>query len=84
MVLIGIAGVSRRSLALLWPQRFAGNAGVGSGLDTGFARHAALTFVHILPGAFFLGFAPCSLRPDSARGTSSSIDAWGSCSSSAL
>jgi uncharacterized membrane protein len=58
LVFIGIAAVSRRSLALLWPQRFAGNAGVGSGLDTGFARHAGLTFVHILPGAFFLGLAP--------------------------
>ncbi|HEX6822753.1 MAG TPA: DUF2306 domain-containing protein [Candidatus Sulfotelmatobacter sp.] len=58
LVLIGLAAVTRRSLALLWPQRFAGNAGVGSGLDTGFARQAALTFIHILPGAFFLGLAP--------------------------
>ena len=58
LVVIGIAAVTRRSLALLWPQRFAGNAGPASGLDQGFARDAALTFVHILPGALFLGLAP--------------------------
>jgi uncharacterized membrane protein len=58
LVVIGIAAVTRRSLVLIWPERFAGNAGPASGLDAGFARHAALTFIHILPGAFFLGLAP--------------------------
>jgi uncharacterized membrane protein len=58
LVVIGIAAVTRRSLVLLWPQRFAGNAGPASGLDTGFGRHAALTFIHILPGALFLGLTP--------------------------
>jgi uncharacterized membrane protein len=58
LVVIGIAAVTRRSLALLWPQHFAGNGGPTGGLDQGFDRHAALTFVHILPGALFLGLAP--------------------------
>ena len=63
LVVIGIAAVTRRSLALLWPQHFAGKTGVGSGLDAGFARDAALTFIHILPGAFFLGLAPLQFLP---------------------
>lgn len=63
LVGIGIAAVTRRSLALLWPQHFAGKTGVGSGLDGGFARDAALTFIHILPGAFFLGLAPLQFLP---------------------
>ena len=58
LVVIGIAAVTRRSLALLWPQRFAGHSGAAVGLDEGFAGHTALTFVHILPGALFLGLAP--------------------------
>jgi len=63
LVVIGIAAVTRRSLALLWPQHFAGKTGVASGLDAGFARDAALTFIHILPGAFFLGLAPLQFLP---------------------
>ncbi len=59
LVVIGIAAVTRRSLVLIWPQRFAGSASnPAAALDTGFARHAALTFVHILPGALFLALAP--------------------------
>ena len=59
LVLIGIAAVTRRSLVLLWPQRFGGgNANPAKALDVGFARHAALTFLHILPGALFLSLAP--------------------------
>jgi len=63
LVVIGIVAVTRRSLALLWPQHFAGKTGVGSGLDAGFARDVALTFIHILPGAFFLGLAPLQFLP---------------------
>ena len=63
LVAIGIAAVTRRSLALLWPQHFAGKSAVNSGLDAGFARDAALTFIHILPGAFFLGVAPLQFLP---------------------
>jgi len=59
LVIIGVAAVTRRSLVLLWPQRFGGgNANPAAALDAGFARHAALTFVHILPGALFLVLAP--------------------------
>jgi uncharacterized membrane protein len=63
LVVIGIAAVTRRSLALVWPDRFSGNAGAAAGLDAGFAPHAALTFVHILPGALFLGLAPFQFAP---------------------
>lgn len=59
LVVIGIAAVTRRSLVLIWPQRFGGGGtNPAAGLDTGFARYAALTFIHILPGALFLGLAP--------------------------
>lgn len=58
LVLIGIAAVTRRSLVLIWPQRFGGGVNRAAGLDTGFVRHTALTFIHILPGALFLGLAP--------------------------
>ncbi len=59
LVLIGIAAVARRTLVLLWPGRFAGGASNPAGtLDTGFAPHVELTFIHILPGALFLGLAP--------------------------
>src|SRR6201998_3495663 len=59
LVLIGIAAVARRSLVLLWPQRFGGgNSNPAAALDARFARHAGLTFLHILPGALFLTLAP--------------------------
>lgn len=59
LIIIGVAAVTRRSLVLLWPQRFSGGgANPAAALDLGFARHAALTFVHILPGALFLVLAP--------------------------
>ena len=59
LVLIGTAAVTRRSLVLLWPQRFSGgNSNPAAALDAGFAHHAGLTFLHILPGALFLSLAP--------------------------
>lgn len=59
LIIIGVAAVTRRSLVLLWPQRFGGGgANPAAALDSGFARHVALTFVHILPGALFLVLAP--------------------------
>ena len=58
LVLIGIAAVTRRSLVLIWPARFSGGTpNPAAALDRAFAWHAALTFVHILPGALFLGLA---------------------------
>jgi uncharacterized membrane protein len=63
LVVIGIAAVTRRSLVLIWPERFTSNASPAAGLDAGFARHIALTFVHILPGGLFLGLAPFQFAP---------------------
>ena len=58
LVVIGIAAVTRRSLVLIWPTRFsAGTSNPAAALDAGFARHAGLTFLHILPGALFLSLA---------------------------
>ena len=57
LVVIGVAAVTRRSLVLIWPARFSGASNPAAALDRGFARHAALTFVHILPGALFLSLA---------------------------
>ena len=57
-MVIGIAAATRRSLVLIWPARFSGGtANPAAALDRGFARHTALTLVHILPGALFLGLA---------------------------
>jgi uncharacterized membrane protein len=59
LIILGVAAVTRRSLVLLWPQRFRiGSANPAAALDSGFARHVALTFIHILPGALFLVLAP--------------------------
>lgn len=58
LVVIGVAAVTRRSLVLIWPQRFGGgSSNPAAALDAGFARHIALTFIHILPGALFLVLA---------------------------
>ena len=57
-MIIGVAAVTHRSLVLVWPQKFSSNASPAASLNAGFARHAALTFAHILPGALFLGLAP--------------------------
>lgn len=56
--LIGIAAATRRALVLIWPHTFSGGANPAAALDAGFARHAAVTLVHILPGALFLGLTP--------------------------
>ena len=59
LVFVGIAAVTRRTLVLLWPARFSGgNSNPAGALDAGFARHMALTFLHILPAALFLFLAP--------------------------
>lgn len=58
LALIGVAAVTRRALVLVWPQQFSGKNNPAAALDAGFARHAALTFVHILPGALFLILTP--------------------------
>jgi uncharacterized membrane protein len=65
LVLIGVAAATRRSLVLIWPQRFGGSSSnPAAALDAGFARHVALTFIHILPGALFLALAPFQFVPN--------------------
>jgi uncharacterized membrane protein len=64
LLVIGVAAVIRRSLVLIWPARFSGGtSNPAAALDAGFAGHAALTFVHILPGALFLGLATVQFAP---------------------
>jgi uncharacterized membrane protein len=63
LAFVGLAAVTRRSLVLLWPATFAGNFAPAAALDAGFARHAALTFVHILPGGLFLSLALLQFVP---------------------
>lgn len=63
LVVIGVAAVTRRTLVLLWPVQFAGKASPAAALDAGFARHIALTLVHIFPGALFLVLAPLQFMP---------------------
>ena len=63
-ILIGVAVVTRRSLVLIWPAKFGGSsANPAAALDTGFARHPALTFAHILPGGLFLTLAAFQFMP---------------------
>jgi uncharacterized membrane protein len=63
LVFIGVAAVTRRTLVLFWPGQFSGKSSPAAGLDAGFARHMALTLVHILPGALFLVLAPLQFVP---------------------
>ena len=61
---IGIAAVTRRTLVLFWPAQFSGgSASPAAGLDSGFARHMALTVLHILPAALFVVLAPLQFMP---------------------
>lgn len=63
LVVIGVAAVTRRTLVLFWPGQFAGKASPAAALDAGFARHMALTLLHILPGGLFLVLAPMQFLP---------------------
>lgn len=67
LTLIGVAAVTRRSLVLLWPTTFAGKYAPAAALDTGFARHMALTFIHILPGGLFLSLGLLQFAPGIRR-----------------
>jgi uncharacterized membrane protein len=60
---IGIAAVTRRTLVLFRPGQFGGKASPAAALDAGFARHMALTLLHILPGGLFLALAPFQFMP---------------------
>jgi uncharacterized membrane protein len=60
---IGVAAATRRALVLFWPAIFAGKYPPAAALDIGFAKHAALTLIHILPGALFLVLTPLQFVP---------------------
>jgi len=62
LVVIGIAAVSRRTLVLFRPGSIGRNSPAAA-LDAGFARHMALTLVHILPGGLFIVLAPLQFLP---------------------
>jgi uncharacterized membrane protein len=67
LVLIGLAAVTRRTLVLLQPATFEGNFAPAAALDAGFAKHRALTLVHILPGGLFLSLALLQFVPGIRR-----------------
>jgi uncharacterized membrane protein len=68
LVLIGMAAVTRRAAVLLWPATLGGGkANPAAALDAGFARHMALTLVHILPGGLFLSLASLQFVPGIRR-----------------
>lgn len=57
---IGVAVVVRRLVDLQWPSATARSV---PGLDEGFARHAVLTRLHILPGLVFILLGPLQSMP---------------------
>jgi len=75
LVAIGIAAAARRALVLFWPGTFAGKYPPAAALDVGFARHAALTLMHIIPGALFLLVAPLQFVP-SIRANHLGLHRW--------
>jgi len=58
LMLIGVAVVMRRTLALLVPSPAPPNFPEAAAMDTGFARHRVLTILHITPGLLFILLAP--------------------------
>jgi uncharacterized membrane protein len=63
LIVIGVAAVTRRTLVLIWPGKFGGQASPAAVLDAGFARHLMLTLIHILPGGLFLTLASLQFVP---------------------
>lgn len=75
LAVIGVAAATRRTLVLFWPEVFAGKYPPAVALDTGFARHMALTLVHIIPGTLFLVLALLQFVP-SIRAKHLQIHRW--------
>jgi uncharacterized membrane protein len=68
LVVIGVAAATRRTIVLFFPGNLGGGASSpAAALDTGFARHTALTLIHILPGAVFLMLAAVQFMPSVRR-----------------
>lgn len=63
LVVIGVAAVTRRTLVLFRPGSVGGSGSPAAALDAGFARHMALTLVHILPAGLFLVLMPLQFMP---------------------
>jgi hypothetical protein len=59
-VMIALAAVLRRAIALAHPSPVAGPMPVAS-MDASFSSHAALTFAHIIPAAVFVVLAAAAL-----------------------
>ena len=62
LVAIGLLAVARRFFVLLLPPASRG-FGPAAALDAGFARHRALTLVHIVPAGLFMSLAPLQFLP---------------------
>jgi hypothetical protein len=65
LVAIGLAAVTRRGYVLLFPpnmssQFAASRFGAAAALDTGFALHQTLVFLHIIPAFLFMSLIPFS------------------------
>jgi len=58
LMLIGVAIVVRRSLAVFAPSPASSNFPEAAQMDAGFARHSLLTMLHITPGLVFILLAP--------------------------
>ena len=63
LAMIGLAAATRRALVLFWPGVFSGKYPPAAAMDIGFAKHMALTLVHIIPGALFLVLTPLQFIP---------------------
>jgi Predicted membrane protein (DUF2306) len=58
LMLIGVAVVIRRTVALFAPSPPRANFPDAAAMDAGFARHSFLTMLHITPGLVFILLAP--------------------------
>jgi uncharacterized membrane protein len=58
LALIGVAAATRRAVVLFSPPPETANRNPAAALNAGFARHRALTLVHIFPGFLFMVLGP--------------------------
>jgi uncharacterized membrane protein len=66
LVTIGLLAAARRIFVLLYQPAMPG-FGPAAALDVGFARHRALTLLHILPASLFFSLAPLQFHPGIRR-----------------
>ena len=58
LTLIGVAAATRRAIVLISPAAETASRNPTAAFGSGFARHRALTLVHILPGFLFMVLGP--------------------------